>query len=501
MSPNIKHFRPRGDLGQKLGQRPQGGTKLAFAAAASTTALEFCGTCPPCISCCHGQAFLHRQMWRASLHRWWRINKPGVAGAKRANCGKGYCNRPMTRTPTPEQLKKVIREGSPADSIAFLAQYDVAARRLLSDVAVALFTEDLEAYFKSPSRAALHKPDAARAAVLATGSLEQVIACDWHVIPDPELLIEVFDTFQPAWTNAWVQHVLDENPYMIRHLHWLWDADLCKRPSSVSFIHGLLATHVFLHWPVETSALRAKPARSDQRLVTTPAKQAELINDFWRFFEVKGRGEFSLGYLDLGSAWRARFIELCDNGQMPRDRLLDASLAALTRDFNQAETRCFARLYWDLEPTAEEQHARCDRLLALIGAELPSTVSFAVKAVKQVNKDYPVPAANLIEALKPAFVSPGKGTVIEAIRLAKDAVKRSPDTRMAAIDGIVQGLQHKSKGVPEASLAILETWSTDFSSEALQKLRDTVSALPPTLRARAQALCSTIPGGTDPSIR
>ncbi|MEO0343948.1 MAG: DUF6493 family protein [Pseudomonadota bacterium] len=407
----------------------------------------------------------------------------------------------MTKTPTPEQLKKIIREGSPVDCIAFLNQYDVTTRRTLGDMAVALFTEDVEAYFKNPSRATLRRPDAARVAVLATGSLEQVIACDWHLIPDPELLIQVFDTFQPDWTNSWVQHVLDENPYIIRHLHWLWDTGLCQRPSSDSFIHGLLATHVFLHWPVETSALRAKPALSDQRLATTPAKQKELIDDLWRFFEVKGRGEFSLGYLDLGSAWRTRFIELCDNGQMPRDLLLDASLAALTRDFNQAEARCFARLYSDLEPTTEEQHTRCDQLLALLSEELPTTVSFAVKALKQVNKCHPVPAEELIEALMPAFVSPVKGTVMEALRLTKDAVKRSPEAKKSAIVGVVQGLKHEGKGVPEASLVILESWFADVSLEELQKVRDAISEMPPNLRARAQAFCSKTTGDTDPSTR
>ena len=397
----------------------------------------------------------------------------------------------MTNSPTRKQLTKVIREGSPTDCILLLAQCDAEARRPLSDVAVVLFTELIEAHFKNPSAATLRKPDAARVAVLATGSLEQVISCDWHVIPDPELLIQVVDTFQPDWADAWVQHVLDENPYIMRHLHWLWDADLCERPNSESFIHGLLATHHFLHWPVETSALRATPALRDQRLRTTPAKQAQLIKDFWRFFEVKGRGEFSLGYLDLGSAWRSRFIELCDAGHMSRDRLLDASLAALTGDFNQAEARCFARLYTELEPTAKEHHARCDKLLALLAAEIPSTVSFAVKAVKQVNKSHPIPAADLIEALEPVFTLPSKGTVVEAIRLSKDAVKRTPEAKQAAIDGVVQGLLHRNEDVQEGTLSILENWFADASSEALEKLRDSAPVLPPTLRARALALYST----------
>ncbi|WP_373636611.1 DUF6493 family protein [Yoonia sp. BS5-3] len=252
-----------------------------------------------------------------------------------------------------------------------------------------------------------------------------------------------------------------------------------------------MAIHSFLHWPVQTSALRGTPALKDPRLVTTPAKQAELINDLWRFFEVKGRGEFSLGYLDLGAAWRTRFVELCNAGHMQRDRLLDASLAALNRDFNEAETRCFVRLYTELEPTAEEQHVRCGKLLALLDAEVSSTVSFAVKAIKQLNKHDPIPAADLIKALRPVFLSPGKGVVMDAIGLVKDAAKRAPDTKPEAIDAIMQALRHKHESVSNASLAALENWAADLDPKALRELQASVPALLPSVQARALALLDT----------
>ncbi|MEM8791453.1 MAG: DUF6493 family protein [Pseudomonadota bacterium] len=407
----------------------------------------------------------------------------------------------MTNTPTPDQLTEVVRDRRPADCIAFLAKYDAATRHRLGHAAVALFAEDIEAHFKSPSPATLRTPDAARVAVLATGSLEQVISCDWHIIPEPELLIEVFDTFQPDWADEWVKHELDQNPYIMRYLHWLWEVGLCSRPRSDSFFHGLIVTPVFLHWPVENSALRGKPAMEDPRLVTTPVKQAELVDDLWRLFEVKGRGEFSLGYLDHGFAWRRDFIELCEAGHMPREHLMDASLAALSRDFNQPEARFFARLYTDLKPTAEEQSARCDTLLALLASEMPSTVSFAVKAVKKVNENYPIPAADLIKALEPVFLSPGKGTIIAAISLAKDAVRRAPDTRQAALAAIVQGLHHESDDVQEASLKVLEDWQIDTSPEALQTLQDSVNVLPPSLKTRVLALCGAIGISADESVR
>lgn len=407
----------------------------------------------------------------------------------------------MTDIPTPGRLTEVVRNRRPDEVITFLAQYDTAARRKLGNAAVELFAADIEAYFKSPSPASLRKPDATRVAVLATGSREQVISCDWHIIPEPQLLIEVFDTFQPEWVDEWVQHVLDDNPYIMRHLHWLWEVGLCKRPRSDSFFHGLIVTPVFLHWPVEASDRRATPALNDPRLTTTPAKQTELVSDLWRLFDVKGRGEFSLGYLDQGLAWRRDFMELCEAGYMPREDLMDACLAALRRDFNQPEARCFARLFSDLKPTAEEQHTRREILLALMGSDLASTVSFAVKAVKQLNKAYPLPAADLIEALKPAFSAPDKGTPTAAIRLVRDAVKRMPQTRQAAISAMLQGLRHKNEDVQGAALKALENWYVDISPAALQVLHEVLPDLPRHLEERALALSNSVGVGANAPAR
>lgn len=405
----------------------------------------------------------------------------------------------MTDTPTPERLAEVIHRKNPVDCIAYLAQYDAATRRSLGHEAGTLFKTYIEAYFKSPSPATLRNPDAARVAVLATASLEQVISCDWHVIPEPALLIEVFDTFQPDWTDAWVQHVLDENPYIMQHLHWLWEVGLCKRPRSDSFFHGLIVTPMFLHWPLEGPGMRGKPAVKDPRLATTAAKQAELVNDLWRLFEVKGRGEFSLGYLDHGLAWRENFMDICEAGYMSREHLMDVSLAALSRDFNQPEARCFARLYTDLQPTAQEQYARYKTLMALLDHEIPSIVSFAVKAVKQVNKDYPIPAEDLIEALRPVFLTPGKGTILMALSLARDAVIRAPGTRHAAISAVLPGLHHENEDIREASFKVLEDWRIETSPDALKILRSSAHFLPPALRTRALALCGTVGVGANVS--
>lgn len=365
----------------------------------------------------------------------------------------------MTASPTPDQLIDIVRNGTSSDCIAFLVQYEAATRRRLADTAVSLFAADIAAYFRNPSPITLRKPDAARVAVLATGSLEHVLLSDWHVIPEPELLLKVFDTFQPEWTDAWVGQVLDENPYIMRYLHWLWEAGLCKKPRSDSFFHGLIVTPMFLHWPVATSALRAKPSLKDPQFITTSTKQSELVNDLWRFFEVKGRGEFSLGYLDHGLTWRRDFMELCEAGHMPRERLMDASLSALNRGFNQREAQFFARLYKDLNPTPDEQHTRRDTLLALFGSEIPSTVSFAVKSIKQANKHHPISATSLITALEPVFVMQNKAVVLSAIGLAKDAVKRAPDTKQAAVIACRQALTHKNIHVREAASKALEGWS------------------------------------------
>ncbi|MEM9760987.1 MAG: DUF6493 family protein [Pseudomonadota bacterium] len=356
---------------------------------------------------------------------------------------------------TSQDITWNLSNRTPSQCIAFFSKYDKEIRRDVGHSAVDIFLKEIEAYFQNTTLVAQRRLDCARVAVLATGSLSQVKACEWHVIPEVELLIDVFDTFKPDWADEWVLHMVNENPYIVPHLHWLWDAGLCKRPRSEGYFHALLITPLFIDWPVETSVFRGKPALSDPRLATNPTKQAQLIEDLWQFFEIKGKGLFSLGDPDVGSSWQQAFLELYDAGHISRDRIMDASLAALSRDFNQPQARWYARLYEAMKPTPSEQHEHTERLLALLSSDTSPTVTFALNAIKRVDEAFPIQSKDLIVAIAPVMQSKPKGAVLAGIGLIIDAVRRDPDTQQAAYTVVSRALAHEKRDVQVAAIDAL----------------------------------------------
>lgn len=150
-----------------------------------------------------------------------------------------------------------------------------------------------------------------------------------------------------------------------------------------------------------------------------------LEYEVWRLFEVEGAGETSLAahdkYTPEASSWSAALKTLSDEGVLSRARLLDDSLAALTRDFAPFRANWFSRFHEQLAPSVEERRGRESAYVSLLASPVPTTVSFAVRAL--------LAAGSLSEAnfdrLTPALMS-------KAIATVKGAIKLLPRTKRGA---------------------------------------------------------------------
>ena len=137
-----------------------------------------------------------------------------------------------------------------------------------------------------------------------------------------------------------------------------------------------------------------------------------LREDLWRLFEVDSTALSNQEAWKLPDvqSWQSALVELAADGAVPRDRLLDASLAALRRDFTPAAARWHYAFYEALEPTPEEHVARLDELLALLASEDPAIVGFALRVLDKLERAKRLPADKLLEAIAPAVVQPVRGT-------------------------------------------------------------------------------------------
>ncbi|MFL5926002.1 MAG: DUF6493 family protein [Gaiellaceae bacterium] len=218
------------------------------------------------------------------------------------------------------------------------------------------------------------------------------------------------------------------------------------------------------------------------------ADEQLLDEDVWAIFEVDAsselasahvyeqREQFTLGE-PIGNRWLYALTRLASENRLDRQRLLDASLAALQRDFRASSVGWYAKLHEALEPTREERVARLGTYLALLASPVPAVVKEGVIALKQVEP----PPEQLARSAAPALTLPQKGLALDVLRLLARAAKQEP----AALATIAEALAHENVDVQERALTLLEQHREAVDRAALLRYAGVVS---PTLRPRLEQL-------------
>jgi hypothetical protein len=227
-------------------------------------------------------------------------------------------------------------------------------------------------------------------------------------------------------------------------------------------------------------------------------EDSELLEDeVWRLFEVDCGTELSNatawvakvddrstpGWDHGANRWTYALTRLADEKRLERDRLLDASLDALTRDFRPSMVGWYAGFHEALEPSEEERTARIERYLALLTSPVPAVVNAGLAALRAVETS--VPADGLAHAASSALTLPQKKAATEVLRLLRRAVERDPQAGGAVLETVAQALGHERADVQETALRLLERYPDDAPRGALLGHLETVSA---TLRSRVEAL-------------
>jgi uncharacterized protein DUF6493 len=180
--------------------------------------------------------------------------------------------------------------------------------------------------------------------------------------------------------------------------------------------------------------------------------------EVWRLFEVEGGGEDSLANYEKfhGDGWGEAFRSMAARDPGARARLLDASLAALARDFSTYRAGWFSRFHESLQPTDEERAERVASYLGLVRSRVGPTVSFAVAALGVVARAGRLPPAQLLDSIGPALVDGSAGTAKSALDLiARAGAGATPDAASRAAMVAAAGLEHPSADVQRAAIAVV----------------------------------------------
>jgi hypothetical protein len=293
----------------------------------------------------------------------------------------------------------------------------------------------------------------------------------------PNEAYEVLLARRPPWMNEWADLILQLSPANHSLVRQLVRDGLCRRPTSDNYLLGLLTFH-------DGTFGRFSDVR--QGIL---GDEDVLNEDLWRLFELEGNGEFSLAARDKYShkpegRWCDSLVALANEGKLPRGRLLDASLDALERDFAQFRAGWFSRFHEALKPTLDERAVRTKRYLGLLGSRIPPTVSFGLKAIKELKKAKRLAPELIVEHIGPALFARAKGTVQAGLELLSRAVTASPKECRAGVQLAATALAHESAEVQKAALDLILKHGDSSDKELVSILSEKLNQVAPSQKPR-----------------
>jgi len=331
--------------------------------------------------------------------------------------------------------------------VALATEDEPAVRRLLADLA-----EDDRVELQPVARAAAASAKAK--GLGAVGHLAPSLLAAYGVLP-------VTDIRKLGWRSNHLPDRLEE---------------VLRRRSSerlVPIVDFLLDDVTGSAWPVVRSLVRegfvARPDRPSYTIAMLAATRwrsvAELVEadpgilevEAWRLFEVEGGGEDSLANHEkfFGDRWGVLFRDLAARDPAGRERLLDASIAALNRDFATYRAGWFSRFHESLQPTDEERAPRAEAYLRLLRSRVGPTVSFATAALARIERGGGLPPDALLDRIGPVLMDAAAGPAKTGLGLVGRAGEGSAVRARRAAIVAADGLANPSADIQRAAVALI----------------------------------------------
>lgn len=348
----------------------------------------------------------------------------------------------MSRPDVPfEVLERRILEGDPSQIPATLWGLTEAQRKPLAPPTYKLyrrlFSGSLSATGQRLANAAL--------AVVGTSPLEKAKRVNVWTFGDyhratREALIALFRDRKPTWAGRWLNHQLAGESM----LSWEVIDALVELESDLDMEHENFVRHM-------GSQLGLKN-RTEEFLA-----RPYLHPVVWRLFEFPSPAfavesdkisEYQPGY----ESWSAVFLKLTADGTLSRERTLDETLTALTRDFPQNQQSGLIKLHQRMKPNRSEIQAREAGYRELLSVPTSRVVNFALKFLKKLEQ--PDVGAFLNAAL-PALELPTKGSAMTILKLAWSWAEPLPERKAALTEILQRACSHPHRDVVEEAARLL----------------------------------------------
>jgi Family of unknown function (DUF6493) len=336
-------------------------------------------------------------------------------------------------------------------------------------------------------------------AFLGTATARNVASWGWAASEAAvdDVVTDVLSARGQAFIQTLVRALEREDVQLWRLIRVAVRAGIVERPEDEGWIRGMIR------------GVAAWDARGLDSVYLGLVADSELLDDeVWRIFEVDCGSElrWAVTYEHVNDADGQRFrLERGDNlwtyalrrlaaeGRLDRERLLDASLDALMRDFRGTTIGWYVHFHDDLEPTRDEREARLAHYLMLLANPTPVVVRLGLTALKAVEDV--VPALELARAASAPLTHRQKNLAVATLSLLEHAAARDAKARPALLEAAAQALAHERADVQERALKLLEQYQDEPESTAAARavVLGLADAVAPTLHERVGALTGFAP--------
>lgn len=303
---------------------------------------------------------------------------------------------------------------------------------------------------------------------------------------------------KPSWLNTWVgRKIGGEWP----ELDWalvftLYRAGVIDKPAVEAY------TSIFAR---EMNSFDQQKPLSYIPLSERLRAEPELLEDeFWRLFDYETAAftnNWSEKYHqrpDNYESWLTAVPKLVDSGDLDRDRVLDASLAALTREFKQNYLNGFIKLHQSLNPDVEEIKARESCYLGLLTSPTGLVLSFSLRMIATLKKAGALDAERFLAAAGPVLSHKAKGTAMQVLSIA-NALASNDQTLVTAARGLAAaGVSHPVTDVQELALDIIASSAREEDAAFAAVFERQMVHLSPKLATRAADITRSLtPNGRE----
>jgi hypothetical protein len=308
-----------------------------------------------------------------------------------------------------------------------------------------------------------------RAATLAwagTATARQIASQSWSLWHFDDHLYDVLVARGPGFIENLARMLLrDERPWGWEYVRRAVREGVIPRPEEDGYLTGMIF-----------SITDGSRPRGQDDVYPGLLADRDLLDEVWNLFE-QDLGSELRSWGAEENRWTLALVRLAADGILDRQRLLDASLDALMRDFRESGVAWYAQMHEALEPTREERAERLDRYLALVASPSATALKEGLAALKTLGDA--VPTEDLASAAPTALTQPHKTHAIAMLRLLETAARRDDDTRRAVLAAAAHALgrAHRRPGACAQAARSLSGTSTARGAARLRRRGD--SAAPP----------------------